>query len=238
MMSPINSPFYFEILKGKVLEVAGLKHISAADCKALSVLCFRKTHRYLSETTIKRIYGFAQTGFAPSAFTKNVLAVFCGYNGWHDFTLEHLAGKRVETEERQVGKMGGSEILKPFLDAMMINIFLLSAVYGDDGTIKDFRIELANQEMEEATGRKDLHGKLYSTEYPGTKKAGLFELMVRVMETGQPERIEYYYPYDGLQAWYASLLVKTTEGLWTAHYELSKTAEYRSVNPRRQAVLS
>lgn len=61
MMSPINSSFYFDILKDNVLDVAGLKYISAADCKALSILCFKKTNRYLSETTLKRIYGFAQT---------------------------------------------------------------------------------------------------------------------------------------------------------------------------------
>lgn len=220
-MDTTETKLLFSYLKTRVLDLANLKTVSAADCEALSILLTKTTGKYLSITTVKRIYGFAQMKFAPSAFTKNVLAKFCGFDNWDDY-----AGKVSLNEHKSLLALtellvpaDNRLLLKPFLDTLMIRILVLRAVYNEDGAISDFRIELANQAMENVTGRKDLPGKLYSQEYPGTKRAGIYAMMLSVMETGQPGQMEYYYPYDGLNAWYSSLFVKTDVGLLTIHYE-------------------
>ncbi|SDP30979.1 hypothetical protein SAMN05428975_1097 [Mucilaginibacter sp. OK268] len=75
----------FELLKSYVLENSHLTRIQASDCKTLSAQISNKTSHTVSETTLKRIYGFALSKFKPSLFTIDVLSNYCGYNGWDDF---------------------------------------------------------------------------------------------------------------------------------------------------------
>jgi hypothetical protein len=75
----------FELLKSYVLENSHLTRIQASDCKILSARISDKTNHTVSETTLKRIYGFALSKFKPSLFTIDVLSNYCGYNGWDDF---------------------------------------------------------------------------------------------------------------------------------------------------------
>jgi len=75
-------------LKKQVLKIAQIDHIMAADCYLLAQKITAKTHKTISQTTLKRIYGFAQSRYAVSNFTLNVLAQYCGYESWHSFTHE------------------------------------------------------------------------------------------------------------------------------------------------------
>lgn len=79
------TPHIFEHLKACVLANAHIEVITSHDCKSLSAYIFNKTKHTISETTLKRVYGFAQSKFAPSAFTLDSLSQFCGYMGWDDF---------------------------------------------------------------------------------------------------------------------------------------------------------
>ncbi|AYL94602.1 hypothetical protein [Mucilaginibacter celer] len=83
-MTVISHPHY-DLLKRKLLAEAGFKSISPADCRAISVLVTNKTRHCISETTLKRIYGFALSRFNPSGFTLDVLAQYCNYNSWKAF---------------------------------------------------------------------------------------------------------------------------------------------------------
>jgi hypothetical protein len=51
-------------------------------------MIFEKTSQRISETTIKRLYGFALTRFNPSLYTLNTLAIYCNYYSWDDFIKE------------------------------------------------------------------------------------------------------------------------------------------------------
>jgi hypothetical protein len=79
------SPIQFETLKSKVLANANIRSITPGDCKALAFQIYSKTKLTVSETTLKRVYGFAYSKFKPSLFTIDVLAKFCDYEGWDDF---------------------------------------------------------------------------------------------------------------------------------------------------------
>jgi hypothetical protein len=77
--------YYLEILKQAVLSNSGLKSVAPGDCKLISFKIFEATRQSVSETTLKRVYGFAYSKFRPSLFTIDVMARYCGYEGWDDF---------------------------------------------------------------------------------------------------------------------------------------------------------
>lgn len=83
-MTVISHPHY-ELLKRELLTAAGFKSISPADCRIISALVTSKTKHCISETTLKRIYGFALSRLNPSCFTLDVLAQYCNYDSWKAF---------------------------------------------------------------------------------------------------------------------------------------------------------
>jgi len=78
-------PVHLENIKSLTLSVAGIKNMSPMDCRVLSASILEKTKLSVSETTLKRLFGFARSKFNPSLFTLNAVAIYCGYRGWEDF---------------------------------------------------------------------------------------------------------------------------------------------------------
>lgn len=85
MQTSLHVHDYFEILKLQVLYRAEIKHIAPADCYSLSLKIQDKTKKRISETTLKRIFGFAAAYHNPSTYTRNTLAEYCGYNNYESF---------------------------------------------------------------------------------------------------------------------------------------------------------
>ncbi|OOQ60836.1 hypothetical protein [Mucilaginibacter pedocola] len=83
--------YYLEILKQNVLEKSGFKSIAPGDCRVISYKIFDNTKHSVSETTLKRVYGFAYSKFRPSLFTIDAMAKYCGYDGWDDFCAKQEA---------------------------------------------------------------------------------------------------------------------------------------------------
>ncbi|MFD0793489.1 hypothetical protein ACFQZX_07655 [Mucilaginibacter litoreus] len=81
-------PQYYDLLKKEVLTKSGIQNITPADCKLIAADIFNKTKHSISETTLKRMYGFAYSKFKPSLFTIDVMARYCNYQGWEDFCLK------------------------------------------------------------------------------------------------------------------------------------------------------
>jgi hypothetical protein len=90
---------HFELLKKEVVHAAGITNITPADCKTLSDTIFKKKQQRISETTLKRIYGFAFSQFKPSLFTIDLLSKYCGYRGWNDFCLKQDNKGRLPLEQ-------------------------------------------------------------------------------------------------------------------------------------------
>lgn len=87
---------YFEVLKQEVLYKAQIKNIAPSDCYVLSLKIQEKTQKRISETTLKRIFGFAKTYYNPSTYTCNALAEYCGYESYNSF----LSSKEKEGLEK------------------------------------------------------------------------------------------------------------------------------------------
>jgi hypothetical protein len=120
------SKYYFEGLKKSVLLVAGVANIAPADCKTLEAYILEKTKQRVSETTLKRIYGFAYSKFNPSMFTLNTLARYCDFEGWDDFC------KKQETENtKQTTTAVDWDLLK--INAGKITSFTLQALKNKTG---------------------------------------------------------------------------------------------------------
>lgn len=79
------SSAHFQLLKSEVLKNAGIQNIMPADCKSISSQISDFTKQVISETTLKRIFGFALSKFNPSQYTIDLMARYCGYAGWKDF---------------------------------------------------------------------------------------------------------------------------------------------------------
>ncbi|QJD96985.1 hypothetical protein HH214_14460 [Mucilaginibacter robiniae] len=90
-------PFLFEELKQQVLNQAGIKAITPGDCKFLSVHISDRTHKQISDTTLKRIYGFTFSKFLPSLYTLNILAQYCQCSGWEEFCQQHKTAANQNT---------------------------------------------------------------------------------------------------------------------------------------------
>lgn len=89
---------HIQELKDKVLEIARIENIISADCYKLSLEISAKTHKTISQTTIKRVYGFAHARYAPSTFTLNALSQYSGYEGWSDF-IQQMEAKQEKAKE-------------------------------------------------------------------------------------------------------------------------------------------
>jgi signal transduction histidine kinase len=121
---------------------------------------------------------------------------------------------------------GSKELLQSVYDTSLIGMSVLRAVRDATGAIQDFTIVSVNRELERETGRTDLVGKNFVQEYPGIITSGLFDLMLRAMATSEPQRTEYFYPYDGFQEWYSCVFVKLDDGL---------VSTYLNITERKQA---
>jgi signal transduction histidine kinase len=113
-------------------------------------------------------------------------------------------------------------LLTSILNTSLIAMSLMEAVRDEAGNIVDFRLRVVNKQLEKQTGRDDLVGKCYAAEYPGIKITGIFDIMVRVMETGISAGMEYFYPYEGLNRWFSCMFVKIDDGIVATNLDISE----------------
>ena len=86
-------------LKQEVVRRAGFTLLNPVDCERLSDAIIRRTKNYLSPSTLKRFWGFHTSGFNPSYQTLDILAVYCGYDGWTSFVSPKVQKLHVTDEE-------------------------------------------------------------------------------------------------------------------------------------------
>lgn len=117
--------------------------------------------------------------------------------------------------------------LQSIFDTTLVQMSILEAIRNDRGEIIDLVIKVVNKELEKETGRGDLVGKLYLEEYPGIKEVGLFDLIIKAIETGEPQATEYFYAYEGFNKWFSCMFVKLGDGVVATNMNItaSKVAE-------------
>lgn len=137
-------------------------------------------------------------------------------------TMLDITKQKLNDQRKDESLKHSNNLLQSALDTGLIGISVLEAVRDKSGMIQDFKFLLVNRQLELETGRTDLVEKLHGEEYPGIKQSGLFETMLRVMETGKPEQTEYHYTFDGFSNWYASMFVKVDDGLVATNLDITE----------------
>ena len=137
-------------------------------------------------------------------------------------TILAIARDITEIRLAELALKENRDLLQSILDNSFIGMTVLKAIRNETEEIIDFEINLANLEISKETGRTDLVGKHYLEEYPGIKEAGLFDIMLRVMETGKAEGLEYFYTHEGFNKWYSCMFVKMGDGLLATNVDTSE----------------
>ena len=66
----------------------GAKILYPKDCQALAISIESYTSRYISSSTLKRIWNIIKSKYNPSKYSLDTLAVYCGYNDWGNFVSQ------------------------------------------------------------------------------------------------------------------------------------------------------
>ncbi len=152
----------------------------------------------------------------PRWFTANITPINAQEAVWvaRDITAMHQAMAQVrQTEIRLQGMLDSA------LDAIMV----LAAVRNAAGAIEDFCWQVVNPAAAQLLGRSaaDLLGRRLLVEMPGNRESGLFEHYVRVVETGEPYRDEFYYPHDRIDRWFQVVAVRLQDGFMATFRDIT-----------------
>ncbi|PRY51551.1 PAS domain S-box-containing protein [Arcticibacter pallidicorallinus] len=127
-----------------------------------------------------------------------------------------------QIKERTLELQESRDRLQSIFDTTLVGMSLFAPVRDASGEITDFRIVSVNKKIEDGSGRTDLVGKLYGELFPGIKQMGLFDLMVKTLETGNPGKMDYYYPYEGIERWYSTMFVKGDDILVSTNMDITE----------------
>jgi signal transduction histidine kinase len=135
----------------------------------------------------------------------------------HNFNVKLEYEVRQRTAELRQSR----DLLRSVFDTSWMQLSILEAIRDESGKIIDLSIKLANSELEKLTGRRDLVGKRYGEEYPGIYEIGVFEAIVKTIETGRPQQLEYYYEHEGFKNWFSSMFVKLNDGVVSGNMDIT-----------------
>lgn len=106
---------------------------------------------------------------------------------------------------------------------------ILEAVRDGAGTIVDFRWTYVNPAAATILRRKreELVGQRLLAVLPGNKQhSDLFDRYVKVVESGEPHKIEIAYEQDGIEGWFRNTAVKLGDGVAVAFADITARKQY------------
>ncbi|WP_041257354.1 PAS domain-containing sensor histidine kinase [Fibrella aestuarina] len=113
--------------------------------------------------------------------------------------------------------------LKPLIerafDASVNGVIVLEAIRNEQGQLRDFRFGVANEVGLRAVGhtRDSLLGQTVRDIYPAS--SGLFDQYRQVLETGERQTVETYYPDQN--SWRAITVVPIEEGVMVTYLDIT-----------------
>lgn len=151
------------------------------------------------------------------------------FDGWFHQSVVKL-GDGVATNTINISERKNAELalkqsrdqLQSIFDTTLVGMSVFEPVYGADGSITDFRILIVNHKIEQSTGLQNMTGQLYSQLFPGIKKMGLFNLMVKTYQSGESGQMEYHYTYEGVDRWYSTMFVKGDNTLVCTNLDITE----------------
>lgn len=101
------------------------------------------------------------------------------------------------------------------LESVSTGIAILKSIRNKKNEIVDFQNVEKNSAALKIIGRKreDIIGKSLLEEHPGHKEDGLFDMYIKVVETGQPLEFEHFYNHEEICGWFKVKVVKADDGI-------------------------
>ncbi len=145
-----------------------------------------------------------------------------------------------ETKQAALELEAQTVMLRDVVNGAINGILLLEAIRSGQGQITDFCIQAANQATLAMTGSDPVQmtNKRMSEIFPTYREAGFFDAYVQTIATGEPQRVESYYPTDshGLEGWFAVSAVK--QGADGVVLTFVNTTEAKKAELERQALIT
>lgn len=144
-------------------------------------------------------------------FTGN--GTFIGYVGGcmdiHDQkTFSEQLERKVEERTQQLKR--SEQFLQAILNTAGDSIASYEAVRNEAGKIMDFRIAYSNEDTFSQVGKSgaEIVGRTCREVYPGIFRNGVFEKLVRCIETGEPDTYQIDLRRDGQIFWFDASIEK------------------------------
>src|SRR5690554_5423089 len=118
---------YIVRLKQIIVQNFTGEDILSSDCYKLSFEIQKKTNKRVSETTLKRFFGYTNSTHNPSQYTLNAISRYCGYQSWENFK-EHVDLEAVKNAENK----GWHEVKTALTKTTKLNIFLAKQKIWND----------------------------------------------------------------------------------------------------------
>ncbi len=167
-----------------------------------------------------------ETGI-PQQYEKHY--TFEQFNGWYHQSVVKLndgvATSSLDITDRKLAEIAlkeSKDLLQSILDNSFLTMSVLTAIRDEHNNIIDFEVKLTNVEFDPETGHSELIGKRYEEQFPGIKSSGLFDTMLRVMDTGRSAGLEYCHDHDGFKKWYNCMFVKMDDGLVATNLDITE----------------
>lgn len=148
------------------------------------------------------------------------------FNGWfYQSTVKLGDGMVVTTtditllKEAEQQLRSSQSLLQLVIDNSLDIIQVFKAVRNEAGGIIDFSWVMNNRKGIEQNG--DVIGQSLLQHNPGVVKSGIFDRMVKVVQTGQPQQLEQFYGYEQFGGWFYQALVKTDDGIAMATHDIT-----------------
>ncbi|MDF7815616.1 PAS domain-containing sensor histidine kinase [Hymenobacter sp. YC55] len=151
-------------------------------------------------------------------------------DGLINASIDITARKVLEDELR-----AGKAMLQAVFDSSTLALHVLRSIRDAEGRIVDFEVILANKPAEIEAGGP-LVGKRMLVDWPHSRKVGLFDGIVRTVETGQALDLEHYYDGEGMQDWYRWTAVKLGDGVASTVENITARQQATAEQLRRERV--
>ncbi len=125
-------------------------------------------------------------------------------------------------KEAQQELQQNRDLLRSVFDVSYNGLSVLRSVRDEEGNLLDMEYILANKATKQTNQRDDLEGKLYSTVHAGFKGTDYFDVVKRVVETGEPHQYQLHYNFEHLDNWYNITTVKLDDGVLLSFEDISE----------------
>jgi PAS domain S-box-containing protein len=113
-------------------------------------------------------------------------------------------------------------LLQSMFDVSYNGLSVLESLRDEKGGLLDMRYVFANEATKKVYKRYDLEGKLYSEVHAGFKGSDYFNVVKRVLETGEPYRYQLHYHFEDLDNWFDISTVRLGDGVVVSFEDISE----------------